>query len=95
MDQQLNEVYKDVLQNFRSWKGKGSDNRWAERGKQNAEYVMSTEKSWIKYRDSWVNFSKLRYPTLPEDAVKAWLTVQRVKDLKKLLEFAKEEKIEK
>jgi uncharacterized protein YecT (DUF1311 family) len=46
-----------------------------------ASEIQTTERSWLKYRDSWVSFAKLRYPSTTADLWLAWLTSQRTKQL--------------
>jgi uncharacterized protein YecT (DUF1311 family) len=50
------------------------------------ENIKSIQRKWIKYRDAWVSFSSKKYPALPQDAVKTWLTNLRIKQLEELLE---------
>ena len=40
-----------------------------------------TERAWIKYRDAWVAFGKIRYPQVTADSWKALLTKERISTL--------------
>ena len=50
-----------------------------------ADAVMNamdtTQHAWLAYRDAWVAFGKLRYPTVPGYAWKAMLTERRLEQL--------------
>ncbi len=46
--------------------------------------IKTTEKVWLRYRDAWVQFGAVRYPTVPPAAWKAWLTMQRSEQLRAL-----------
>lgn len=43
--------------------------------------VRAAQRAWIVYRDAWVRFAALRYPSLPADSLKAALTESRIKQL--------------
>ena len=34
--------------------------------------IRRAERAWLKYRDAWLNFAKLRYSSVPDEA---WLTL--------------------
>lgn len=40
------------------------------------EYRLSA-RAWLRYREAWVRFGKLRWPEIPPDQWRAWLTAQR------------------
>jgi hypothetical protein len=73
-DKLLNATYRSVL-----------SQDWTDVGTLDADGVRSTQRLWLKYRDSWGAFASARYPKLSESEWKAWLTKQRVKQLEDLL----------
>jgi uncharacterized protein YecT (DUF1311 family) len=46
--------------------------------------VRAAQRLWLAYRDAWVRFAALRYPTVPADAVKVELTTWRSQQLRGL-----------
>jgi uncharacterized protein YecT (DUF1311 family) len=44
--------------------------------------IKATEKAWIRYRDAWVALGARRYPSVPADAWKTWLTRERIAQLR-------------
>lgn len=46
--------------------------------------VRATQRLWLAYRDAWVRFAALRYPTMSADALKATLTQWRAAELGKI-----------
>jgi uncharacterized protein YecT (DUF1311 family) len=44
--------------------------------------IKATEKAWIRYRDAWVALGARRYPSVPGDAWKTWLTRERIEQLR-------------
>lgn len=52
--------------------------------------IRKVQREWFSYRDAWVGFARLHYPRLPVDSLRAWLTTQRMdqlKDVKQLLQI--------
>ncbi|RYB05919.1 lysozyme inhibitor LprI family protein [Lichenibacterium ramalinae] len=43
--------------------------------------LAATERAWLRYRDAWLAFARLRYPALPPDALLARLTRDRTAQL--------------
>ena len=43
--------------------------------------IATTERAWLRYRDAWLVFARLRYPALPPDALLARLTRDRTAQL--------------
>lgn len=39
--------------------------------------ILATQRLWIKYRNSWASFIKLKYPTITDNSIKTILTEQR------------------
>jgi hypothetical protein len=50
------------------------------------EDIRRTQRRWIAYRDSWVRFARVKYPTFDEISIKDWLTRDRIKELEDLAE---------
>lgn len=47
--------------------------------------IRSDQSLWFSYRDAWLHFAALRQPALPRSAVQAWITNQRIHNLRCLL----------
>jgi uncharacterized protein YecT (DUF1311 family) len=60
----LNSTYRKALGDAEAHK--------AEYGAVQPEGIRDAERAWLKYRDAWVAFAKLRYPAAPAEA---WLTL--------------------
>lgn len=70
-DKKLNDVYAATLKrNFY--------------GTINKNGVRDTQRAWLPYRDAWVAFAASRYPKVTADAVKAFLTRERIGVLEKI-----------
>lgn len=50
------------------------------------EDIRRTQRKWLVYRDSWVRFSRTRYPGFDETSLKDWLTRDRTQELEDLVE---------
>ena len=48
--------------------------------------VKNTQRAWLKYRDAWVAFGHIKYPSVAPQSWKALLTERRIKTLEHLLE---------
>jgi len=48
--------------------------------------IQAAQRAWLRYRDAWVEFGKVRYPAVPAHAWRAWFTRQRIDMLKELLD---------
>lgn len=46
--------------------------------------IKKTERTWIKYRDSWLKFGRLKCPEVSEDTWKTLITKERIEQLKEL-----------
>jgi uncharacterized protein YecT (DUF1311 family) len=46
------------------------------------EDIKKAQRAWLKYRDAWVQFAKLKYPLVSSTSWKTWLTRDRVGQLK-------------
>ena len=47
------------------------------------EDLRATQEAWLKYRDAWLAFAKLRYPSLNEESLLALLTRDRLATLER------------
>jgi uncharacterized protein YecT (DUF1311 family) len=63
-DLELNQLYKKAMANARAGE--------AGYGAVQPDGVRDAERAWLKYRDAWVTFARLRYPAI---SVEAWLTL--------------------
>ena len=43
--------------------------------------IKLAQRAWIRYRDAWVRFGAVKYPGVPPESWKTWLTEQRTKML--------------
>lgn len=73
LDRRLNEIYREI---------QGSPALSI--ATLNKEGVKHTQRAWIRYRDAWVHFGQMKYPTISEDSWKAWLTEKRIKMLEEI-----------
>jgi len=82
-DQQLNETYK-TIQNFKP-SDEYANPESIDYGTVTKSGVKIAQIAWIKYRDAWVEFAKVKYPSVPSDSVSAWFTVKRNHMLRSLM----------
>lgn len=47
--------------------------------------VQHTQQLWVSYKDAWVKFGKIKYPTVTPDSWETWLDQERLGMLEKLL----------
>ncbi len=73
IDQQLNKVYNQIQ----------NDSDFS-LGTVTPESIKKTQKEWLKYRDTWVDFGKIKYPQVDETSWKAWLSEKRLTMLQDL-----------
>ncbi len=50
--------------------------------------VKSTEELWLAYREAWVRFGGARFPDIPEDAWRAWISHVRAVQLQRAADRA-------
>lgn len=43
--------------------------------------IRITQRRWIVYRDAWIKFASIRYPSISTDSFKGWLIKQRLHQL--------------
>jgi len=63
-DARLNFAYRKALSDAEEHKG--------DYGAVQAEGIRDSERAWLRYRDAWVEFARLRYPSV---AAEAWLVL--------------------
>ncbi|MBS1189758.1 MAG: hypothetical protein H6R10_1550 [Rhodocyclaceae bacterium] len=81
LDRALNQVFRKIMQ---AKTAAGGDTLgFSTIGKAD---VRSAQKLWLKYRDAWVAFGRLRYPAVEPHGWMALLTERRVAQLTEMLE---------
>lgn len=75
-DQSLNRVYKQIQDT--------KDSEWI--GTDTKNKIKNAQRAWIKYRDAWLAFARMKYPTVTEAAWKAKLTRERTALLHEFIE---------
>jgi uncharacterized protein YecT (DUF1311 family) len=71
-DTELNAVYADLK---RTWEDEVV-------GSVTVAGIKQTERAWIRYRDAWVTFAGIKYPTTNPETWKTLLTRERIKMLR-------------
>lgn len=71
-DTQLDDLYKRI---------QSAPNRPIDSTTVTPEGIKSAQRAWIRYREAWVEFGKLKYPIVLPETWRAWLTQERVKML--------------
>lgn len=79
MDKKLNRIYRDIARNY-EWK-----DPLDHPGTLTKEGLLRSERAWIKYKEAWLGFLRLRMPTdTPEKEMTAYLTEDRIFVLRKM-----------
>jgi uncharacterized protein YecT (DUF1311 family) len=73
-DARLNELYRKLLAS--------AEAHQSEFGAVQPEGIRTAERAWLKYRDAWVAFAKLRYPSVSAESWLTLLTDNRIRILK-------------
>lgn len=76
IDVELNKLYQSIQNN------KNFDTGEAAAASRHG--IKKTQLSWIRYRDEWVSFSILKFPSVDQYSLKAALTADRIKMLTKI-----------
>lgn len=84
-DKNLNQVYQELMHAQSA--GFGSRLGFSTITK---EAIKETQKAWLKYRDAWVSFGHVKYPSVDAKSWMGFFSDQRVKHLKELLVYANE-----
>lgn len=74
-DAKLNATYKKIQQT-------ADPSRW---GTVTKDGIRSTQRAWLRYREAWVAFAKVKYPSVSADSIRAWLTEKRTAMLQDFL----------
>jgi uncharacterized protein YecT (DUF1311 family) len=74
-DAELNAAYQKALK--AAGPGKGTVT---------AAGIRQTERVWLAYLTAWVTFAKQKYPNVTADSWRVWLTVERTKQLRDLIQ---------
>jgi uncharacterized protein YecT (DUF1311 family) len=83
-DKTLNQLYKNIMQSKSMTEGSRLGYTTITK-----EGVRNTQRVWLKYRDAWVVFGRIKYPSVAPQIWKALLTERRIKNLEYLLDVAK------
>jgi len=43
-----------------------------------ARHMIQSERAWLAYREAWVAYGRLRWPSVPPDSWRTWLTLERL-----------------
>jgi hypothetical protein len=71
-DRDIDSVYRQI-----------QDRRDLDNGSVTRSNIQDVQRLWVKYRDAWLAFAKVRYPDVPQDAIAATLTLERINMLRK------------
>ena len=71
-DRDINLVYRQI-----------QERRDLDNGAVTRSNIQDVQRLWTIYRDAWMAFAKVRYPDVPQDAVAATLTLERISMLRK------------
>jgi len=80
-DKALNMKYRNIMAALQAAAVKAKSQGFNDFGTIKADGVRSTQRSWLSYREAWVNLGAARYPNVPADAWRAWLTRERTQTL--------------
>ncbi len=80
LDKELNQLYQKIMRT----KIEGADGLIGY-GTVTKDGIKQTQKSWLKYRDAWVNFGRTRYPSVDDHSWMGHLSKHRIDQLKVLL----------
>jgi uncharacterized protein YecT (DUF1311 family) len=81
-DARLNAVYRRVMADPQLQPANDGTTAF---GTITAKGVRVDQRLWLAYRDAWLRFAAARKPALSPDKVSAWITTQRIDDLRGLL----------
>jgi uncharacterized protein YecT (DUF1311 family) len=72
-DKSLNDTYAKTLKK-----------RFSDLSQINGAGIRETQRSWLPYRDAWVEFAAIHYPELGSDSIKTLLTTERTNLLREI-----------
>ena len=55
-------------------------------GTVNKDGIRTAQRAWLRYRDAWLAFARIRYPQLNADSLRAALTEKRTASLQQFLQ---------
>ncbi len=76
-DKELNAVYSKLIKDWKASSEKG----------RSSEDIKKAQRAWIPYRDAWEKLARVRYPSVPSDTFKTWITQMRVQELVRLVKL--------
>jgi len=44
----------------------------------NADSIRTAQRVWLHYREAWVEFGRVKYPSVAADSWRTWLTLERI-----------------
>ncbi|MGB6326587.1 MAG: lysozyme inhibitor LprI family protein [Methylocella sp.] len=68
-DAKLNALYRKI-------QGSRGRPNW---GTVTKDGIRKTQRAWLRYRDAWVDFAKIKFPSLSHESLQAVLTEDRIK----------------
>ncbi|TFI57233.1 DUF1311 domain-containing protein [Sphingomonas parva] len=71
-DAALNAAYRKAIREADTGRGIGAVTQVG---------IRDAQRAWLRYRDAFVAFAKLKWPGVPSDSLAAWLTIERTKML--------------
>ena len=77
-DGALNAAYRAALRESAS----DGPERASSPGSVTANGLRDTQRRWLAYREAWVDFGAARYPSVPADAWRAWLSHERTQRIR-------------
>lgn len=83
LDQELNKVYRQIM-NAKPERPDSPDRLGFSTVTRKG--VQVTQRAWLRYRDAFIRFAKLRYPKADTNSLTGELTKQRVGMLKEVRE---------
>ena len=74
LDQNLNDIYQSIM----------ADPDFGKNSTIQKNMIRKTQRAWLKYREAWVLFGKTKYPDSNISSWRAYITQQRIFELKDL-----------
>jgi hypothetical protein len=69
-DSKLNAAYAKARREAGNWVGAPT-----------AQGYLTTERTWLRFRDSFIAFARSKFPRMSSDSIAAWLTLKRIERL--------------
>ena len=77
-DSALNATYSNALKATASTDPNSTARAF---GTVNADDIRNTQRLWLRYRDAWVAFGAVKYPSVSADSWRTWATLARTRQL--------------